>query len=755
VNQSGSELNHAMSAMRPCPSCGNPLPPDAPAGLCPVCLLKTDLAAEPASKGPPGGPTPTVTVFPVTQGASADQAATLTISPDAFARVRYFGDYELLEEIARGGMGVVWKARQSSLNRTVALKMILAGRLAGQAEVQRFRREAEAAANLQHPNIVAIHEVGEHDGQQYYSMDYVAGRDLGALVRESGPLAPARAAECVKTLAEAVHFAHQRGTLHRDLKPQNVLVDAAGVPHITDFGLAKFVERDESLTQTGAAMGSPSYMPPEQAAGHADQVGPHSDVYGLGAILYELLTGSPPFRAETPVATMREVMESEPVAPRRVNAIVPPDLETVCLKCLEKNPIQRYPSARALAEELGRFLNREPIQALPVSATRKAESWVRRHPWTLLAAASFVAMVLAGMLYWQFERVKFLENRPPGADHKLSPREQRQQFQKFLDTGPSATDVMNRLFGFREQQLKNWDGWMGWVWIGTIWTGIILQRYARGLKHLNQLLDRRAASGPPRPVSQRLRVICGLISLGALALMVVYFTKIVEASVWEHTQRWSRWLAAYGGFYSAMLLLLMVVRDYEKFVHGTPSRALSPELKESLRQAILGGQIFPAIHLYRCTIPDASLTEARDYVETLAAELRAKQPEAFAAPKPRDLNWRLMRICLVIELALFAFLWGMMPHAATTATLLSFGVGFLVGAGGLLATRLKPVWKEFLAWVLCLVLAWAVLVVGEVTPPARAEAFSGGLVFGLCVILCGFKRKRHPSMPSESPPSRE
>ena len=741
--------------MKTCPSCGNPLPPDAPAGLCPICLLKTDLAAEPASKGPSGGPTPTITVFPVTQGASADPAATLTISPDAFARVRYFGDYELLEEIARGGMGVVWKARQSSLNRTVALKMILAGQLAGQTEVQRFRREAEAAANLQHPNIVAIHEVGEHDGQQYYSMDYVAGRDLGALVRESGPLAPARAAECVKTLAEAVHFAHQRGTMHRDLKPQNVLIDAAGIPHITDFGLAKFVERDESLTQTGAAMGSPSYMPPEQAAGHLDQVGPHSDVYGLGAILYELLTGSPPFRAETPVATMREVMESEPVAPRKVNAIVPPDLETICLKCLEKNPVRRYPSARALAEELGRFLNHEPIQALPASATRKAESWLRRHPWSLLAAASLAAMVLAGMLYWQFERVKFLEHRPPGADRKLSPSEQRQQFQKFLDTGPSNTDVMNRMYGFRTQNLKNWDGWMNWVWVGTLWMGIILQRYARGMKHLNQVFERPAAWGPPRPVSQRLRVICGMISIGALAVTVVYFTKIVEASVWEHPQSWFRWLTAYGAFYGAILLLLMVVRDYQKFVHGTPSRALSPELSESLRQAILDGQLYRAINLYRHTIPDVSLAEARDYVETLAAELKTKQPEKFAAPKPRDLNWRWMRICLVIELGVVAFFWGMMPRPVTTTTLLSSGVGFLVGAGLLLATRLKPVWKQFLAWLLCLLLAWVVLVVGEVTPPARAEAFLGGLVFGLFVILCGFTPKRHESTRSESRRSQE
>jgi serine/threonine protein kinase len=225
-----------MDTLRICKHCRKTLPPNAPEGLCPECLARVALGSE----------------------AAAGTDATLTISPEAFVRVRYFGDYELQNEIARGGMGVVWKARQSSLNRTVALKMILAGKLAGEAEVKRFHREAEAAANLQHPNIVAIHEVGEHDGQHYYSMDFIDGRDLGALVRESGPMPPAQAAKCLKTIAEAVHFAHQRGTLHRDLKPQNVLVDSAGIPRITDFGLAKFVERDDSLTETGAAMGSPS-----------------------------------------------------------------------------------------------------------------------------------------------------------------------------------------------------------------------------------------------------------------------------------------------------------------------------------------------------------------------------------------------------------------------------------------------------------------------------------------------------------------
>src|SRR5271165_6098558 len=291
-------------------------------------------------------------------------------------------------------MGVVWKARQSTLNREVALKMIRAGTLASPDEVARFLREAEAAANLQHPNIVAIHEVGEYDGQHYFSMDLVDGRDLGALAAE-GPLAPQRAARYVKIIAEAIHFAHQRGTLHRDLKPQNVLIDAADQPRITDFGLAKLMKDDSRLTQSGVVMGSPSYMPPEQAAGRTGDIGPASDVYSLGAMLYELLTGQPPFRGATAMATLRDVMESEPAAPRRLKADIPPDLETICLKCLEKSPAARYPTARALSEELDRFLKGEPIQARPASAVRKAVSWVRRRPGVLAALATLAIVTLS------------------------------------------------------------------------------------------------------------------------------------------------------------------------------------------------------------------------------------------------------------------------------------------------------------------------------------------------------------------------
>jgi len=279
--------------------------------------------------------------------------------------VHYFGDYELLGELAHGGMGVVYRAPQVSLKRVVALKMILTGKFANEAEVQRFRVEAEAAANLQHPNIVAIHEIGEHEGQQYFSMDYVQGPNLAAVI-QGKPLAIRRAAELAKAMAEAIHYAHQRGVLHRDLKPQNVLVDERDQPRITDFGLAKQKENESGLTQTGAVMGTPSYMPPEQAVGRQDLIGPQSDIYSLGAVLYEMLTGRPPFKAENSVATLRQVVDAPPMRSTKLNEEVPLDIETICLKCLEKEGPARYATARALAEDLDRFLRQQPILARPI-----------------------------------------------------------------------------------------------------------------------------------------------------------------------------------------------------------------------------------------------------------------------------------------------------------------------------------------------------------------------------------------------------
>ncbi|MFO0979317.1 MAG: serine/threonine-protein kinase [Planctomycetaceae bacterium] len=349
-------------------------------------------------------------------------------APSLSNTIRYFGDYELLEEIARGGMGVVYKARQVTLNRIVALKMILSGQLASSEQIRRFHTEAEAAATLDHPGIVPIFEIGEHEGQYFFSMAYMDGMSLSTRVRH-GSMPPAEAALLTRKIAEAVDYAHAKGVIHRDLKPANVLLDAHGEPRVSDFGLARRLDDDSGLTQSGVAMGTPSYMPPEQAAGRTEDIGPLSDVYSLGAMLYCLLTGRPPFQSSNSTETLRLVQEQEPVPPRILDPMIDTDLETICLKCLEKLPSQRYASAKALAEDLDRFLNDQPILARPPGWLEKCSRWARQH--VVIVAVLMVLLICTASVF-------------PAV---ISAALHLQSMTRLIPRIPSSTDIVRSPFG--------------------------------------------------------------------------------------------------------------------------------------------------------------------------------------------------------------------------------------------------------------------------------------------------------------------
>jgi serine/threonine-protein kinase len=309
--------------------------------------------------------------------------------------------YEIGEILGRGGVGVVYQARHLKLNRPVAIKMLLSGLYASETEQKRFLREAESIASVRHENLVRVYDVGDAQGCLYFTMELIDG---GTLAHELGgmPLHPAKAAVFLKAVAEAIEVAHSMGIVHRDLKPSNILLTEDGTPKISDFGLARRYEEQPDITRSGDRIGTPSYMAPEQAAGRHNEVGPLADLYSLGAILYEMLTGRPPFRADTAADTQQQLLGEEPARPSRLNTKIPRDLETICLKCLQKDPSRRYSSATALAEDLGRFLDDEPIKARPVGAIERAMKWTRRHPSqaALMIAGVLLAVLMIGGAGW-------------------------------------------------------------------------------------------------------------------------------------------------------------------------------------------------------------------------------------------------------------------------------------------------------------------------------------------------------------------
>src|SRR5205809_7369151 len=353
-----------ISAPRVCPECGARIFADAPRGFCSVCLFKTGLGGFVEENGE----TPPVHI------------------------PTHFGDYELQEEIGRGGQGVVYRARQKSLNRTLALKITLLCHWATARHLKRFRLEAEAAASLNHPSIVPIHEIGERDGCCYFSMNLIEGGQLDQVVRREA-ISIRRAAQLIAKLARTVHYAHEHGILHRDIKPGNVLLDAEGEPHLTDFGLARLVETESTVTRTTEVLGTPSYMAPEQASGDNVALTSATDIYGLGAVLYHLLTGRPPFAGPTTYETIRLVLQTDPQEPRLLNPKIDRDLSTICLKCLEKDPQRRYASALTLAGDLERWLRREPIGARRTGIFTRGTKWLQRNP--AMAALITLSVALA------------------------------------------------------------------------------------------------------------------------------------------------------------------------------------------------------------------------------------------------------------------------------------------------------------------------------------------------------------------------
>ncbi|MFI5380681.1 MAG: serine/threonine protein kinase, partial [Tepidisphaerales bacterium] len=463
-------------------------------------------------------------------------------------------------------------------------------------------------------------------------------------------------------------------------------------------------------------MGSPSYMPPEQAAGRHGDIGPASDVYSLGAMLYELLTGQPPFRGATAMATLREVMESEPTAPRRLKADIPPDLETICLKCLEKSPSARYPTARALAEELDRFLKGEPIQARPAGAVRKVVSWARRHPVTLAALAVLVIVTLAIGVYYLFEENAFLRAR-------------------------QANPALARLRrGARHESLQIWTIIDGFTWIAGVISLVALRMRAKGLS-VKRAISPHCAR-PVRPLNAPTRTFAvglGLILLGCGVMVLV---KAIQAQVWEGEPIQPKISLIYLSICVALTILGIVVQDYRLVHYGTFNRKLTAEQIEPIRRALEDRDGPAAIKHFREAVPEAGLLEAKEYVFRLWYTLRAQHSDKFGPPplSLATLNWRRMGIWALIEAISLGILWYAMPPSYPASAVSKFAYSFLFGMGLTAGVRVKGFWKRILLFMPAL----ALMILSEAIVPGLAKGsshssalYGGGFFCGILLMVSG------------------
>ena len=368
---------------RICPRCGGPLEatPDGWPSVCSACAAA---------------------------GSDVDTKTSAENGPRAAAhdyRGRTFGGYEIIKEVSRGAMGVVYQARQPLLSRVVALKVLIAGDMASEVQVARFQREAQAAARLRHPAIVPIHDVGVFEGKSFYTMDFIEGQPLSRLIKAEA-ISTRRALELAADMADALDYAHEQGVVHRDVKPSNIMVDSAGKVHIMDFGLAKQLDSDTRFTRTGTTIGTPSYMPPEQAGGDSRQADHRADVYSLGAVLYEMLTGRPPFAGETMMNTLMQVLNDEPAPPKRLNPRIHRDVQTIVLAAMEKRPERRYPTMRAFAADIRRFIAGESISARPAGLAYRSWKWLKKYRTTVFALAAVAVIGLTAYAIVQQERLR-------------------------------------------------------------------------------------------------------------------------------------------------------------------------------------------------------------------------------------------------------------------------------------------------------------------------------------------------------------